>query len=589
MKHCAFTRRLLLLISLAACCAAQTARTPVSTNSKSSLLQGSGTCTYSLSSSGQVFGPAGGVGAVTVTTQDGCSWSVSGAPAGVILTGSASGSGSGTVTFLVLPNAGTDSIGTLIIGGTTFTIEQQAVINGMTFVGSMPHVAAEGGWSTTFTFVNKGSAQAIARTSLFASDGTSLALPLSVQQQTSLLGPLPAASIDQSLAANASFTIQASGPAAVPFLEGSAQLAATGALDGFAIFHFGPNSQEAVVPMETRNASSFLLAFDNTNSVLTGVAIENVSGFATFVPVVIRDDAGAVVFTGSIPLSASGHTSFVLSAATQFPFTANMRGTIEFDTPPGGRISVLGIRYTAGTLTTIPAMANVGGTLSAAGGMMAHLASANGWETTFVLVNTGAAAAHAHLKFFDDTGAALALPLEFPQAGGGPSTVSATVDQTIAAGASLWVRTSGALGAALQTGSAQLTTDGNIGGHAIFRFTPNGQEAVVPLESRNAGSYLIAFDNTAGTATGIAVSSVSSSAAQIPVTVRDESGAVLGTASVLLAANGHTSFVLTDRFPQTAGIRGTLEFDAVAGAQISAMGIRTPRALTFTSLPPMAK
>ena len=37
----------------------------------------------------------------------------------------------------------------------------------------------------------------------------------------------------------------------------------------------------------------------------------------------------------------------------------------------------------------------------------------------------------------------------------------------------------------------------------IFRH--NSQEAVVPLESRNASAYIIAFDNTNGTATGVAL------------------------------------------------------------------------------------
>jgi hypothetical protein len=36
-------------------------------------------------------------------------------------------------------------------------------------------------------------------------------------------------------------------------------------------------AQEAVVPLETRNAPSYLLAFDNTNGVVLGVALENVS------------------------------------------------------------------------------------------------------------------------------------------------------------------------------------------------------------------------------------------------------------------------------------------------------------------------
>ena len=101
--------------------------------------------------------------------------------------------------------------------------------------------------------------------------------------------------------------MQAAGLANSQTQEGSAQLAATGAIDGFAIFHFNPSNQEAVVPIETRNAPSYLLAFDNTNSVLTGVALENVSSNAANIPVTIRDDSGAIVTTGSISLAGSGH------------------------------------------------------------------------------------------------------------------------------------------------------------------------------------------------------------------------------------------------------------------------------------------
>ena len=75
-------------------------------------------------------------------------------------------------------------------------------------------------------------------------------------------------------------------------LVGSAQLAATSAVDGFAIFHQIATAQEAVVPMETRNASSYLLAFDNTDGVALGVAVENVSAQSRH-RVVIRDDTGA--------------------------------------------------------------------------------------------------------------------------------------------------------------------------------------------------------------------------------------------------------------------------------------------------------
>jgi hypothetical protein len=406
-------------------------------------------------------------------------------------------------------------------------------------------------------------------------------VPVTLPQQPAVAPPFVTSLLDQPIAPNASFVLEALGSATASSVEGSAQLAATGAVDGFAIFHFDPSAQEAVVPLETRSAPSYLLAFDNTDGVLTGVAVENLSAQSANIPVVLRNDAGTQIGSGSIALYGSGHTSFVLS--TQFPATANVRGTIELDAPGGGQISALGIRYTpAGTLTTIPTLANVGVT----GGSLTHVAVGNGWETTFVLANTGANAAQAQLKFFDDGGNPVSLALTSPQTG--TTSTASSVTQSIAAGASLWVQSS-APGMALLTGSAQLTTTGNISGYAIYRFNSNGQEAVVPLETRNAGSYLLAFDNTNGTATGIAISAVSPQTISVPVILRDDTGMQIGTGSIPLAANGHHSQMLTTLFAAAAGIRGTVEFDTPAGAHISVLGIRSSPAQTFATLPPLAK
>jgi hypothetical protein len=383
--------------------------------------------------------------------------------------------------------------------------------------------------------------------------------------------------------------INTSGPQTPPVQIGSAQMASTGAVDGFAIFHQIPTAQEAVVPMETRNASSYLLAFDNTSGVVLGVALENVSAQAANVVVVIRDDTGAPIGPpgATIALAGNGHTSFVLS--TQFPVTANKRGTIEFDTPSGGQISALGIRFTPpnNALTTIPVLANVG----TGGGSIAHLATGNGWQTTFVLVNAGTGAADAHLKFFDDNGNPLSLPVGFPQSGGGTTAVASTVDRTLAAGATLIVQSAAPLTDPVPTiGSAQLTTTGNVGGFVVFRYNPNGQEAVVPLESRTANGYLLAFDNTNGTATGVAINSVSAQAVNIFTVVRDDKGAQIDSGTIALAANGHSAFTLVaDKFPATANIRGTIEFTTPLGARIGALGIRIPIAHTFTTLPALAK
>ncbi len=114
--------------------------------------------------------------------------------------------------------------------------------------------------------------------------------------------------------------------------------------------------QEAMVPLETRNTSTYVLDFDNTVGLDTGVALANVSNQAANVPVVIRDDQGATLGTATINLAARGHTSFVLT--NNYAYTAGKRGTVEFDTPPGTGITVLGLRATpSGALTTIPAIA----------------------------------------------------------------------------------------------------------------------------------------------------------------------------------------------------------------------------------------
>jgi hypothetical protein len=547
------------------------------------------TCVYALNYAGQSFAAAGGTGTITITTGAGCPWTLGTPPAGVTFTSATSGTGSATVTFQVAANAGGDLSKSFTIVDQTFTVEQQASrIGGLNYIGSMPHLAAEGGWNTTFTFVNKGSASAIARTNFLAPDGTALPLPTYSTQPPLLPGLLLAASLDQTIAPNASIATIAAGPAPA-YLEDSAQLAATSAVDGFAIFHYVPNNQEAVVPMETRNAASYLLPFDNAGGVLTGVAIENVSANGATIPVVIRDDTGAPLGNGSIVLNGAGHTSFVLSS--QFSQTANKRGTIEFDTPGfgssnAGQISVLGIRYTGGTLTTIPVLANVNNQ----GGLMAHLASGAGWQTKFVLVNAGSTSAQAQLAFYADNGSPLSLPLTFPQ--GGAATATALYSPTIAPGASLWIQSSGPVTSALLTGSAQLRASGNISGFVIFRYNPNGQEAVVPLENRNANSYVLAFDNTGGTVTGVALNLISAQGASVPVVIRNDAGVQIGASTIALNANGHTSFTLTDPlhgFPVTANIRGTVEFATPASSQISVLGIRSPPALTFTTLPALAK
>jgi hypothetical protein len=112
------------------------------------------------------------------------------------------------------------------------------------------------------------------------------------------------------------------------------------------------------------------------------------------------------------------------------------------------------------------------------------------------------------------------------------------------------------------------------------------------MESRNAAGYIIAFDNTNGTATGVALNVVAAAQVNIPVTVRNDAGTQIASDTITLAPNGHYAFTLgSDRYAAALNIRGTIEFTPPAGTQIGALGIRIPAGAThtYTTLPALAR
>lgn len=451
-------------------------------------------------------------------------------------------------------------------------------------VGSMPQLASGGGWNTTLSLLNLSSATAQAQLNFYGNDGSSLSLPMTLPQSSSA-SDRTGTTFSQTVNAGSLLLLNTTGTIGSASQTGWAQLSSDGAIGGYAIFKDTLSGQEAVVNLESRNASSYLLPFDNTSGTATGVAVANVAISAANIPVSIRDDSGRVIASTTLPLNASGHNSFML--ADQYAVTAGKRGTVEFDTPTNGQISVLGLRAkSSGSVTTIPVLANV----FHGSGSLAHVATAGGWQTAFTLVNTGATSAQATLRFFDDNGSPVPLPLLFPQTG--TTQTTATVTQTLTAGASLIIQTQGPSAATAVTGSAQLTASGQVSGFAVFRYEPTAQEAVVPLESRNPGAFLLAFDNTNGVSTGLAIANLRAQTTTVPVTVRDDAGATLASGTINLSANGHASFMLTDAkegYPITAAKRGSIEFDTPSDGQISILGIRATSGGAITTAPALAK
>jgi hypothetical protein len=136
---------------------------------------------------------------------------------------------------------------------------------------------------------------------------------------------------------------------------GSAQLTTSGGVSGFEIFRWTTFGQEASVPLESRTPNSFVLLFDDTNGLTTGVALANHKAAAVSITARIYDDAGTLLQTTTINLGSGGHSSFMLP--DNYSATANRRGMIEFVLPPAAKISALGLRAkNDGTLTTIPVL-----------------------------------------------------------------------------------------------------------------------------------------------------------------------------------------------------------------------------------------
>lgn len=493
--------------------------------------------------------------------------------------GSATCSADVSVGFCTLTasSPGVKTITVTYAGDSKFAGASKTVAHTVVYGGSLADLASGSGWETTFTLVNLGSASTPVSLNLFGDPGTTLSLPFTFPQGTN--APLNASTVNQAINANSVLLLDTTGPLSQALSVGWGDVSAIGNVNAYEIFRYNPSGQEAVVPMENRTGS-FALLFDNTslvNTLGTGVALANLGAQPATVPVVINDDSGAQIASGSIQLAAHGHTAFTLS--DQYPATAGKRGTVQLAAPSSGQISALGIRANGTSFTTIPAIQS-----GASGGSMAHIAAGGGWRSIFYVVNLNSVTSNVTLKFFDDNGNPLSLPLTYLQTGA--TATAASITQPLKAGASLVLESQGA-GSQVLLGSAQLSSDQGASGFALFRYDPSGQEATAPLETRNTTAYVLAYDNTAPLATGVALANLSSQSATIGMIVRDDSGAVLQSTAVSLPANGHSAFVLGTNYPLTAGKRGTVEFDSI-GAQISVLGIRA-NGNAFTSIPVLTR
>jgi hypothetical protein len=342
-----------------------------------------------------------------------------------------------------------------------------------------------------------------------------------------------------------------------------------------------------VTSANTLNVSSSSLAFSQTtNGTPPAPQTVNVTSSGASIGAQITFSASVALNQGQNWLTVSP-----LNATTPAALTVTANGAGLAAGTYTGQITLSSPGVAQQTINVTLTVGSGGGTGLSFAGSMAQIASAGLWKTTITIVNNGATSAQVHINFFDDNGNPLSLPLTFPQTSAVPQPPAPSLDRTLNAGATLLVETTGPDSQTTQVGWAQVLTNGNVGVFAVFRQTVNGliPEGVVPLETRNAGSYLLAFDNTAGYLTGVALANINTQAATIGVVIRDDAGAILQSGTVTVPALGHTSFSLSLNYPIAAQRRGTVEFQTPAGGQISVLGLRFSPTTAFTTIPPLAK
>jgi hypothetical protein len=511
----------------------------------------------------------GGVGFVGVITSPGCVWTSS-SSAGWFTT---SYGPSGTFIQPTSNTAPGNRSATAQIAGHAIGIFQAGTLD-QRAVASLTYLALGSGWDTSLHFINAGASVLRATAEVYRDNGSPMELLV-----TETDGKTTAENflVDQFFNPHASSNLTASGAGSILAQTGSIRYFHDPGLGAFLRFRWNVNGQEALVPMETRNATSYILPFDDTNGIATGVAIANIANqSATTVTATIRNNSGAIIWSEPFTMNAASETSFVL--ADRFAVTAGISGTIEFRTDQPGQISALGIRFPPSLhFSTIP----VASDSDSGNGILPYLAVGDGWATSIELVNTGDQPSQAHLTLWGANGKPLTLPLHF----GTTNTSASSVDQALAPHSRVVIESSGATGQGVTTGSALFTTDGNVSAFIRYRYNPWDQETIVPLENQNAPSYVVAFDHTNAAATGIAIANAIGTPASISAIVRDENGTQIDSAILDLAPNGQISFVLGDRFKSTLNQRGTIDFVKPPNGQIGVLGVRFPQGGAFTTIP----
>jgi len=201
------------------------------------------------------------------------------------------------------------------------------------------------------------------------------------------------------------------------------------------------------------------------------------------------------------------------------------------------------------------------GTAWAQAQIVAQVVDGEVWQTTMVLTNGTAAAAHASLSFFQDTTNSGTQPwnLTFLE-------VASTSSVPLAAGETLLLHTPG-IAPSLTQGWALVTADPGVVVYAIFTKRPQGLAAQVGTSPAIASAtrILVPFDNTSGNVAAMAIVNPGATPETVNVNIRTTAGTVTQATLPTIPGLGHAAFTFPQQLQASVGTSGLAEFYATSG------------------------
>ena len=328
----------------------------------------------------------------------------------------------------------------------------------------------------------------------------------------------------------------------------------------------------------SKPAQGFKIPVEVSASLNTGVALVNTERVPAAVFLTLFDEAGQQAAMLQLSLAPGHHWARFIGEGQLFPTIKDFKGTLAiFGTPA---VVALALRQTQAPI----GYASLQPLDQRSRSRAANLAQvANGsfgpgyFRTSFLLFNNWVTPAAAALSLWN-SGSGLFLALTDGQSGG-------RFEFQIPRNGSRFISSDGS--GALATGSASIASDVPLGAAAIVSiFDTQGR---FQTEAGIGSSPLLAaltlpVEVNGNLDTGVALFNPGSTPASIGVRLLDASGNVVNTTSLLLAARSHIGPFVTQLFPGTLNLRGTLAVNA--SAAVAALALRqNANPLIYTTLP----